>query len=560
MTQQSTGIRGALGHRDCRLLLGAFVFSRSGDYIFSVALLVYVLERTGSATWVAALLILRLIPVLVVGPFAGVLSDRVARRRLMVTTDLLRLLLMLSLLVVVQTDGPVWLVVAVTVVAGVVGTPYMPSYVASLPRVVTERELAGANAAVSVVDYLASIVGPAVGAVIAATAGLAVALTVNAATFVASAVLLLFVRSSLDAPKSEDADDADDGGESMVAELTAGAAAVWADPVLRVLVTAVVMATFVFGFEIVYLVFVSQDLLGTGASGVGYLDAAVGVGGVVGALLVSRLAESTHVRRTLIVISVLSSLPMALLALVSQAWMAYALLFAEGAASVALDVVGVTAMQRSVPADRLARADAVISSAAVAATLLGSLLAPWLLGLVGLRWALALAAVLPTTVVVVALLRLKDVDQDAREQSAATNDVVELIERTPALADLLAPVREVLAAAASERTLAPGEVLLRQGDEAEAVWLLASGTCDVLQDGPDGPASVRLTQLTAPDLVGEIGVVDRRRRTATVVATTTCTLQEVSATAFREALSVGDPELPVLRGQMNTRLARSLTG
>jgi len=560
MTQQSTGIRGALGHRDCRLLLGAFVFSRSGDYIFSVALLVYVLERTGSATWVAALLILRLIPVLVVGPFAGVLSDRVARRRLMVTTDLLRLLLMLSLLVVVQTDGPVWLVVAVTVVAGVVGTPYMPSYVASLPRVVTERELAGANAAVSVVDYLASIVGPAVGAVIAATAGLAVALTVNAATFVASAVLLLFVRSSLDAPKSEDADDADDGGESMVAELTAGAAAVWADPVLRVLVTAVVMATFVFGFEIVYLVFVSQDLLGTGASGVGYLDAAVGVGGVVGALLVSRLAESTHVRRTLIVISVLSSLPMALLALVSQAWMAYALLFAEGAASVALDVVGVTAMQRSVPADRLARADAVISSAAVAATLLGSLLAPWLLGLVGLRWALALAAVLPTTVVVVALLRLEDVDQDAREQSAATNDVVELIERTPALADLLAPVREVLAAAASERTLAPGEVLLRQGDEAEAVWLLASGTCDVLQDGPDGPASVRLTQLTAPDLVGEIGVVDRRRRTATVVATTTCTLQEVSATAFREALSVGDPELPVLRGQMNTRLARSLTG
>jgi len=509
---------------------------------------------------VAALLILRLIPVLVVGPFAGVLSDRVARRRLMVTTDLLRLLLMLSLLVVVQTDGPVWLVVAVTVVAGVVGTPYMPSYVASLPRVVTERELAGANAAVSVVDYLASIVGPAVGAVIAATAGLAVALTVNAATFVASAVLLLFVRSSLDAPKSEDADDADDGGESMVAELTAGAAAVWADPVLRVLVTAVVMATFVFGFEIVYLVFVSQDLLGTGASGVGYLDAAVGVGGVVGALLVSRLAESTHVRRTLIVISVLSSLPMALLALVSQAWMAYALLFAEGAASVALDVVGVTAMQRSVPADRLARADAVISSAAVAATLLGSLLAPWLLGLVGLRWALALAAVLPTTVVVVALLRLEDVDQDAREQSAATNDVVELIERTPALADLLAPVREVLAAAASERTLAPGEVLLRQGDEAEAVWLLASGTCDVLQDGPDGPASVRLTQLTAPDLVGEIGVVDRRRRTATVVATTTCTLQEVSATAFREALSVGDPELPVLRGQMNTRLARSLTG
>jgi len=560
MTQQSTGIRGALGHRDCRLLLGAFVFSRSGDYIFSVALLVYVLERTGSATWVAALLILRLIPVLVVGPFAGVLSDRVARRRLMVTTDLLRLLLMLSLLVVVQTDGPVWLVVAVTVVAGVVGTPYMPSYVASLPRVVTERELAGANAAVSVVDYLASIVGPAVGAVIAATAGLAVALTVNAATFVASAVLLLFVRSSLDAPKSEDADDADDGGESMVAELTAGAAAVWADPVLRVLVTAVVMATFVFGFEIVYLVFVSQDLLGTGASGVGYLDAAVGVGGVVGALLVSRLAESTHVRRTLIVISVLSSLPMALLALVSQAWMAYALLFAEGAASVALDVVGVTAMQRSVPADRLARADAVISSAAVAATLLGSLLAPWLLGLVGLRWALALAAVLPTTVVVVALLRLEDVDQDAREQSAATNDVVELIERTPALADLLAPVREVLAAAASERTLAPGEVLLRQGDEAEAVWLLASGTCDVLQDGPDGPASVRLTQLTAPDLVGEIGVVDRRRRTATVVATTACTLQEVSATAFREALSVGDPELPVLRGQMNTRLARSLTG
>src|SRR5438270_11419758 len=78
------------GGRPFHLLLAGLAISACGDWLYNVALLALVYERTGSATWVSLTTAARLIPVVTLGPLGGVLADRYDRRRLMVGADLMR--------------------------------------------------------------------------------------------------------------------------------------------------------------------------------------------------------------------------------------------------------------------------------------------------------------------------------------------------------------------------------------------------------------------------------------------------------------------------------------
>jgi hypothetical protein len=229
----------------------------------------------------------------------------------------------------------------------------------------------------------------------------------------------------------------------------------------------------------------------------------------------------------------------------------------EGAASVALDVVGITTMQRNVPDALLARADALISACAVSAVMLGSVLAPVLLSAVGLRAALVVAAVVPGTLVLLLVASLR-ATPETPEETERRDQVLALIGRIAPLRELAPVPREQLVRSARPVSFAPGETLVVQGDDPEQVWLLATGRCDVRITGADGVARP-VAAAVAPDVVGEIGVIERRPRTATVVAESACTGWVVPAQAFREAVSVGQAELPTLRATIGSRLARSLS-
>src|SRR4029078_566996 len=89
-----------------RLLAGLAV-ARAGDWLYNVALLAFVYERTHSAGWVAATTAVRVLPIVVLGPLGGVLADRFDRQKVMVASDLVRVLCMLGLTAVALTDLPV---------------------------------------------------------------------------------------------------------------------------------------------------------------------------------------------------------------------------------------------------------------------------------------------------------------------------------------------------------------------------------------------------------------------------------------------------------------------
>src|SRR4051812_50223279 len=90
-------MRAALRSRPFRRLLTALAVSQAGDWLYNVALLAFVYERTDSPAWVAATTAVRVVPVVLLGPLGGVLADRYDRRRVMVGSDTVRALCMLGL-------------------------------------------------------------------------------------------------------------------------------------------------------------------------------------------------------------------------------------------------------------------------------------------------------------------------------------------------------------------------------------------------------------------------------------------------------------------------------
>ncbi len=96
-TRSGRGLRAALRHRDYRLLLAASSISQTGDWLYNVALLVWVYDTTHSATWVAVVTVARLVPYVVVGPFGGVVADSYERRTVLIVSDVVRAALMFAL-------------------------------------------------------------------------------------------------------------------------------------------------------------------------------------------------------------------------------------------------------------------------------------------------------------------------------------------------------------------------------------------------------------------------------------------------------------------------------
>jgi MFS family permease len=176
-------------NRDFRLLFIGQMISQLGDWFNTVAVFALLLDLTGSATAVAWMLIVQFLPIALIGPMAGVVVDRVNRRRLMIGADVVRGVLILGLLLVRRADQ-VWiayLVMALTVSASAF---FEPARTATIPSVTSADELMPANAASSAMWSAMLAIGASVGGLVTAFAGRDMAFIVNAASFFASAVFI----------------------------------------------------------------------------------------------------------------------------------------------------------------------------------------------------------------------------------------------------------------------------------------------------------------------------------------------------------------------------------
>jgi MFS family permease len=152
-----------------------------------------VLDLTGSATMVAWMLIVQFLPVALVSPVAGVVVDRVDRRRLMIAADILRGVLVLGLLLVRRSDQ-VWIAYAVMALTVSATSFFEPARTATIPNITSDRELMPANALSAATWSAMLALGASIGGVVTALAGRNVAFVVNALSFFTSAYFIAQTR------------------------------------------------------------------------------------------------------------------------------------------------------------------------------------------------------------------------------------------------------------------------------------------------------------------------------------------------------------------------------
>ena len=320
-----------------------------------------------------------LLPEVVLGPFGGILADRLDRRRLMIGSKLIRAGTMATLAVVAVVHAPTVFVPILAAVCTAAGSAYAPCVVAILPRLATDEQLPAANAARVSIQSICIVAGPLFGAILMLVGSPAVAFTANGVTFLAGALAVARLpRSALRAPAAA----ASEAPAGLRQELNAGGHALRGYDDAIAIVGANVISSAVYGALTVVFVILGHRL-GLGAAGYGYLLAAMGAGGVLAAGISNKAASSDNPRRALIASMLAVGEPLPLLTVTG--WIPVALILAGvfGAGTFTTEVVGDTCLQRSLHPAVFARAYGLGLPAFLGGIAAGALIAPLTIQLAG---------------------------------------------------------------------------------------------------------------------------------------------------------------------------------
>jgi len=246
-----------------------------GDFVSMVAMVILVVELSGSAAAVGGLLVARLLPTLA-SPLAGVLADRLDRRAVLVACDLARAALVFG--AVFARD--LALLYAIGFLMGAARTVFNPTIRAAFPSVVGGGDLTRANALISGTFGVSFAVGPALGGLLVATVGVEVAFLLDAATYLISALFLF--RIPLPRPRKED-------GASFSEDLRDGFGYLAGARVPLAIVVGAFLTILAVNATAPAEVFLARDTFGAGDAGYGLLVSVWGGGAVLGSALVAYL-------------------------------------------------------------------------------------------------------------------------------------------------------------------------------------------------------------------------------------------------------------------------------
>jgi MFS family permease len=365
-----------------RLLFLATFASGVGTWLAFVALTVDVFDRTGSAKWVAALLIAEFVPTVVVGLALGPLVDRLSRKGLMIGADVVRAAVFCAL-PFVEAAGAI---VALALVAGVASAFFRPAVYAGLPNLVPEDDLPNANSLLQFVDALTNTAGPLAGGVLVAASSPDVAYWINAVTFLVSAALVARISGRL-------LQSAAAASEGHLRDVAAGfRLVVGSRPLLTVLLAWNVASVGIAAVNVSEIV-LAKEAFDAGDFGFGLLLGTAGAGLAAGSLVAGALVERLGIRGAygLGLFAIAASVGAA--AVAPNVWVAAAVVVLTGFGNGLALVCNSLLVQRGAPDALRGRAFTVLMGSNFAFIGLAMAAAGPLTDAVGARWVWGGAAV-----------------------------------------------------------------------------------------------------------------------------------------------------------------------
>ncbi len=513
--------------RSILLLLVAWGVCYAGDLAAFTVASVYA-YRAGGAGLVALLGLLRALPGALLVPLVTSGSDRVRRERLLIGSVVPRALLLAAAAAAMIGGGQGILVVVLVALEGGLASVFRQVQAALLPWLArTPDELTSANTAASVIQSAAMLGGPAIAAVLLATSTPQSAMLVACGLVAAGAVLLAGVRPLASQAPVRAAGRLNQLKLDMVAGFEAG---IWRRGALTLVVPAAVQ-TFARGVLNVLAVVIALDLFGLGSAGVGWLAAALGVGGLLAGPLAAKLVRGRRVARCFAGGVAGWGVPMILLAFVHARYWPYLMFGVIGAANVFDDAGVYSALQQVIPSRLMGRALGARRAVLLLSMGLGSAIAPLLIHAWGARGTLLATGLLLVVTAASFVPSLSAIDS----RISAPGPDFALLRKVPFFGPLPFAIVEHLASELQSATYEPGEVIIREGEPGERFYLIASGLARAAKDGR------QLSEMGTADSFGEIALLRRIPRTATVTAISRLEARILDRDEFLAAVT-GNPE------------------
>jgi MFS family permease len=370
--------------RNYRLWVVGQGISLSGTWMQTVAQGLLVLQLTGSGTALGLVTALQTIPVLLFGPWGGVVADRFPKRRILYVTQAVSAVLGLLLGTLVATGAVrIEMVYLLALCLGAVSAVDNPTRQAFVLEMVGKDEIVNAISLNSTEINLARVVGPAIAGILIASVGLAACFLINGFSFLAVLAVLMAMRAEELRPTPL--------ASRMPGQLRQGLQYVRASPVIRtILVMMAVIGTFTYEFSVSLPLF-AEVTFRQGPATYAAMTSAMGLGAVVGGLYTASRGTGSPQRLisaallfggAVLMTAVAPSLPLALLALV-----------AVGFCSIGFTSLGNATLQLATSAEMRGRVMALWTVAFLGSTPIGGPLIGAIGEHVGPRWALALGGV-----------------------------------------------------------------------------------------------------------------------------------------------------------------------
>ena len=510
----------------------------AAEWAHFVALGVFAYQEGGTAAVGIAGLV-RLLPAAVVAPFAASLGDRFRRERFLLTLTLVGAGALAASAAAAFADDRV-LVFAFASVVGLASTLIRPALQALLPSLArTPEELIASNGATSTIESIGTLVGPVFAGVFVSLADVATVFVLGAAALLAGAVLLARVSVESRVGLTGEIDR-----ESLRQMITDGFRTVVRARSARLVVGLIVAQTFVRGCLNVLIVVAAFQIFDGGAAQVGYLTAAIGAGGLIGALGAMTLG-GRRLAAPFGLSLVFWGVPITLMAPRPYFAAAVVLLAIVGAANSVEDVAVFTLLQRLVPNEMLTRVLGLVWGLAMGGVAIGSIAAPVVVRAIGPRPAFVfVGSILP----LLALLTYRKLV--AIDRTVAPAPELELIDRVPMFAPLSIATKEQVAASLLPVSVPAGEVVIRAGDAGDRFYIVDHGELDIDAGG-------RHTTAREADYFGEIALLHDVPRTATVKAAVDSELFALRRADFLSAVTGHSAARAAGEAIAETRLKRS---
>lgn len=344
-----------LFNRNFILLWQGQLVSKLGSQAHGVALMLWVKHATDSATIMGAIVMAASLPAVLVAPFAGVLADRASRRGIIVASDLIAGLAVLSLAGLMfwapeaTTVTLIWMFV-VSAALSLTMVFFGTAGGAAIPDLVPSERLPAANSMNRLADQLAGFLGQGAGGVLFRVLGAPLLFLFDSFSYLYAAVSSMFIRI----PKvtRDTSTRQTDGWQRMKADISEGFQFIWSHPGLRSLFAFAAVLNFFFSPITVLLPFYVEDTLQASPDWFGYLIAALGVGSACGYGIAAWLKgpAARRARFTLIGMLLLPIMILGLGLVANVVW-ATAVIIALGICLGFVNVTIVTLIQRAVPTE-----------------------------------------------------------------------------------------------------------------------------------------------------------------------------------------------------------------